>query len=87
MRSVTGTAATDNFRPLLDAVKQGETVLVVEDGETVAEIVPRNGRVVDRIMEALEKYPLSEEAAEEFARAVQEVRDSVVEQEREWPAG
>jgi antitoxin (DNA-binding transcriptional repressor) of toxin-antitoxin stability system len=83
MRSVTETDATENFRSLLDAVKQGERVLVIQDGETVAEIVPGHGRVVDRIAEAFEKYPLDKEAADELARAVQEMREFTIDQERE----
>jgi antitoxin (DNA-binding transcriptional repressor) of toxin-antitoxin stability system len=85
MRSVTENDASENFRTLLDAVKQGETVLVIEGGETVAEIVPGHGRVVDRIAEVFEKYPLDKEAADELARAVQEMREFTVEQEHEWP--
>lgn len=84
MRSVTASDASEDFGALLDAVEQGETVLVVKDGAMVARIEPEHGRVVDRMAEVFEKYPLSPAAGAEFARAVQEVRDSVVEQEREW---
>lgn len=87
MRAVTITTnqASRDFDALLDAVEHGETVIVTRDGTPIGRFVPER-TVAERIAWVMEKYPLSQEAAEEFARTVEENRalmnmDSV----REWP--
>jgi antitoxin (DNA-binding transcriptional repressor) of toxin-antitoxin stability system len=85
MRSVTAAAAEENFRALLDAVEQGETVLVVKDGATVAKVVPEQGRVVDRLAEVFERHPADPGFGDHLAETVRDLRASTTEQEREWP--
>jgi antitoxin (DNA-binding transcriptional repressor) of toxin-antitoxin stability system len=86
MRSVTADDATKDFGAVLDAAEHGETVNVIKDGETVARVEPGDRRrVVDRIVEVFEKYPVDPEWADDLERTVRELRAFTTDQERKWP--
>jgi len=72
---------------MLEAVEHGETVVVTRDGRPIGRFVPER-TVVERIAWIQEKYRMSPEAAEDFARSLEENRDLMnMEAVREWPAG
>lgn len=88
MRAVTITTgqASREFDALLDAVEHGETVVVTRDGKPIGRFVPER-TVAERIAWIQEKYPMSPDAAEDFARSLEENRALMnMESVREWPA-
>jgi prevent-host-death family protein len=87
MRAVTITSsqASRDFEALLDAVEHGETVVVTRNGTAIGRFVPER-TVAERIAWVQEKYPMSPEAAEDFARTIEENRHLMnMESVREWP--
>jgi prevent-host-death family protein len=87
MRAVTITSsqASRDFEALLDAVEHGETVVVTRNGAAIGRFVPER-TVAERIAWIQEKYPMSPEAAEDFARTLEENRHLMnMESVREWP--
>jgi antitoxin (DNA-binding transcriptional repressor) of toxin-antitoxin stability system len=54
---MTATQALRNFGAMLDAVEQGETIVVTRDGITIGKFVPEHSSVAERLTEVFEKYP------------------------------
>lgn len=79
MRTITATEASRNFKRLLDAVENGESVAITRGGETIAEIRPRKRYMGKDLFEALAKLPKStpEESAA-FEAAINETRASMI---------
>jgi antitoxin (DNA-binding transcriptional repressor) of toxin-antitoxin stability system len=73
MRSITQTQAAEHFDALVEAAERGETVVVTRDGVPIGRFVPER-TVAERIAEVMSKYPLDREAAEDFARTIEENR-------------
>lgn len=57
MRTITATDASRGFSDLLDAVENGETVLVTRGNRTIAQIAPASSRSVRDLQEALAEIP------------------------------
>jgi prevent-host-death family protein len=85
MRTVGVDNAKTEFDELLDAVEHGEVIHFTKNGATVAKLVPGHGRVVDRIAEVFEKFPVDADWADDLERTVRELRATTTDQEREWP--
>ncbi|GAB3443696.1 type II toxin-antitoxin system Phd/YefM family antitoxin [Actinophytocola sediminis] len=82
---MTDDQASRNFSVMLEAVEQGEEVLVVRDGVPVARLVPERLSVVDRITEVMANHPLPPEAIDEWESAIKELREWQDDGERVWP--
>ena len=58
MRKVTATEASRGFSDLLDAIEDGETVLVTRGNRTIAQISPAPTRTGRDLREALARVPV-----------------------------
>lgn len=57
MRTITATEASRRFSDLLDAIDQGETVIVTRGNRPIAELRPARSRTGRRLREALARIP------------------------------
>jgi prevent-host-death family protein len=82
---MTATEASRNFGTVLDAVEQGETILLTRDGITIGKIVPEHSNVAERLAEVFKKYPADPGFGDHLEETVRDLRAFMHEQEREWP--
>lgn len=85
MRSITDVQASRNFSVVLEAVENGEEIVVTRDGVPVARFVPERLNVAERIAAVMANHPLPPEAIDEWESAIKELREWQDDREREWP--
>lgn len=64
MRTITATEASRGFSDLLDAIENGETVLVTRGNRTIAQIGPAPVRTGRHLREALTTAPTLDDSIE-----------------------
>lgn len=80
MRTITATEASRNFKKLLDAVEDGESIAITRGGETIAEISPRRRKTAKDLFDALDKLdlpPLKPEEVNDLENAIAEARSYI----------
>jgi antitoxin (DNA-binding transcriptional repressor) of toxin-antitoxin stability system len=85
MRSMTDTQLSRYFSEMLDAVEQGEEILVFRDGVAVARLVPERQTIAEQIDAAMARFPVDPNWADDLEAVVRELR-AEPNQERTWTA-
>lgn len=85
MRSMTDDQASRNFSSMLDAVEQGEEIVLTRDGVPVARLVPERVNLAERIDEVMNRFPVDPGWADDLEAVMRELRTET-DQERTWPA-
>jgi prevent-host-death family protein len=84
MIAVTAAQAVQSFTSILDAVEQGETVLITRDGVPIGRLVPERRTSADRLQAALRDSPADAGFADDLERAHDDLRSAFDDELRGW---
>jgi antitoxin (DNA-binding transcriptional repressor) of toxin-antitoxin stability system len=85
MRSMTDADASENFYAMLDAVQQGEEIVLIRGGVAVARLIPERANIAAQLEEVMNRFPVDPGWADDLEAVVRDLRVET-DQERTWPA-